>query len=260
MSIMKRIAVFVFSIYGFFVFLLLMFLLLPFFLFAFLLPRPADGNLVYRICYVWADVFFLLTGNRYRQTGGDPEVKAHSYVIVTNHISYMDIPMMIMATKGMPVRILGKAEMGKIPVFGFIYNAGAVTVKRDSPENRRKSLAELKQFLAEKISILICPEGTFNMTHQPLKSFYDGAFRIAIELQKPVLPIIFPDTYDRLHYRSIFSLTPGINRAVFLDPIPTTGMTEDDIPRLKQQVFRIMEQRIIELDCSWIRDVDHGKS
>lgn len=160
--------------------------------------------------------------------------------------------MMILATKGFAIRILGKAEMGKIPVFGFIYNMGAVTVKRDNPEQRKESVSALKKFLSEKISILICPEGTFNMTHQPLKEFYDGAFRIAIELNEPVLPIIFPDTYDRLNYRSVFSMTPGKCRAIFLPAISTEGHTTDDVAALRTHVHSVMEKELISINASWI--------
>lgn len=161
--------------------------------------------------------------------------------------------MMILATKGFPVRILAKAEMGRIPVFGLIYRAGAVTVRRDNPQHRKESIRELKRFLSERISILICPEGTFNMTPRPLKDFYDGAFRIAVELNKPIVPIIFPDTYDRMNYRSVFSLTPGICRSVILPSISTDGLAEKDIPALKEKVYEVMEKEIKDLHVSWIK-------
>lgn len=251
----KRIAIIVFSIYGFFIFIVLMVLLLPFFIVAFFLPRPWDGNAVYKISYVWALLFFFFTGIKYKHVQKCRLEKNHSYVFVTNHISYLDIPMMILATRDFSVRILGKAEMTRIPVFGFIYKTGAVTVKRDSPEDRKESIRKLKDFLKEKISILICPEGTFNMTGSPLKEFYDGAFRIAIELQEPIVPIIFPDTYDRLNYHSIFSLSPGICRAIILSPVSTIGMNENDIPELRRKIYSIMEKEVLQLNASWIKKV-----
>lgn len=253
MAIVKRVLIFIFSIYGFTVFLALMLVLFPFFIVAFFLPRPADGNMVYRIAGVWAVLFLFLTGIRYRTIYRQKPAKGHSYIFVTNHISYLDIPMMIMATKGFLVRILGKAEMGNIPLFGFIYKAGAVTVKRDNSQNRKESIAKLKAFLSEKISILICPEGTFNMTNQPLKEFYDGAFKIAIELKRPIVPVIFPDTYDRLGYHSIFSLNPGICRSVILPAIPTDEYGEEDVLKLKERVYNLMEAEIDQLNVSWVK-------
>src|SRR5690606_3570982 len=138
---------------------------------------------------------------------------------------------------GKNIRILGKAEMAKIPVFGSIYKRGTVTVNRENPEARAESVKKLIKFINKRISILICPEGTFNKTHEPLKFFYDGAFRIAIETQKPIKPILFPDTNDRLNHRSIFSLTPGKCRAVYLAETSTLGLTIEDITHLKEKIY-----------------------
>lgn len=243
---------FLLSIYTLIVFVVLMFLLMPFFLIAFLLPSPKDGNAVHQISYFWAKALFFMIGIRYRAIYKSRPEKGRSYIFVTNHISYLDIPMMLMITHGFPVRILGKAEMSRIPVFGWIYRTGAVTVRRDSDENRRRSVRRLKAFLSQGISILIAPEGTFNMTQKPLKFFYNGAFRIALELQIPIQPVIFPDTYDRMSYRSIFSVTSGKSRAIFLPAIETKGMCEADFEVLKKRTFDIMEREIVDLKVSWM--------
>jgi 1-acyl-sn-glycerol-3-phosphate acyltransferase len=143
---------------------------------------------------------------------------------------------------------LGKAEMAKIPLFGYIYRKATVMVNRSSPRNRIKSVAVLKTYLRKSVSIFIFPEGTFNETAQPLKSFYDGAFRIAIETQTPVRPVIFADTVRRMHYSSIYSMTPGISRALFLEEVPVTGMTLKDIASLKETVYKKMEACLLGLN------------
>ncbi len=91
------------------------------------------------------------------------------------------------------------------------------------------------------------------MTGDPLKSFYDGAFKIAIETQTPMQPILFLDTYDRLYYRSIFSLRPGPSRAVFLRPVPVNGLTMEDVGKLKEDVRVLMETKLREYKVSWIK-------
>jgi len=78
-----------------------------------------------------------------------------------------------------------------------------------------------------------------------LKSFYDGAFRIAIETQTPIKPLLLPDTLKRLHYKSIFSLTPGICRVIYLEEVTVNGLTMDDLPALKQKVYDMMEAGLI---------------
>ena len=152
----------------------------------------------------------------------------------------MDIPPLVLIAH-QPIRILGKYEMVKIPVFGWIYRAAVVLVDRKNAETRSKSVRALKSALRHGISIFIFPEGTLNMGTTPLKNFFDGAFRIAIETETPIKPVLLVDTLDRLHYNSIFSLTPGNNRVIFLDEIPVQGLTMKDIPFLREKVYDIMD-------------------
>jgi 1-acyl-sn-glycerol-3-phosphate acyltransferase len=142
---------------------------------------------------------------------------------------------------------LGKAELAKVTVFGFLYRYVAIMVDRSSPDARKKSVLQLKSVLKKGISVFIFPEGTFNTTGQPLKEFYDGAFRIAIETQTPLLPLIFPDTIKRLHYSSIFSFRPGVCRAIFLATEPVEGLTITDLAALKERVYKKMETAL--KDC-----------
>jgi 1-acyl-sn-glycerol-3-phosphate acyltransferase len=144
--------------------------------------------------------------------------------------------------------------MNKIPVFGAIYKRGTVSVNRSNMKERSKSIHELISFIKKKISVFICPEGTFNTTHRPLKKFYDGAFRIAIETRKPVVPILFLDTYDRLNYKTFFSLNPGKCRSVYLSQTKTEGLTQKDIPFLKEKIYKQMEEALIRYNASWIKE------
>ena len=164
----------------------------------------------------------------------------------------MRFPDLIPKTFRRPIRPLGKVEMAKIPIFGFIYKNTIVTVDRSSPQNRIKSVLILKSILSKGISVLVFPEGTFNTTHRPLKEFYDGAFRIAIETGTPIKPVLLLNSYDRMHYRSIFSLNPGISRSIFLSEISVEGLTLDDLPFLKMQVHAAMEFALIEYGAKWI--------
>lgn len=245
---------FLFSIYGFAIFLALMFLLLPLFVISFCLPAIRGGNLIFSLSRFWADSFFILTGIRYRAFYQAAVRTDEQYIFISNHISYLDIPMMMKVVRGRHLRILGKAEMNRVPIFGSIYKRGTVSVDRADPKARYESVERLKRFLNIRISIFICPEGTFNMTHEPLKSFYDGAFKIAIETQKPIQPILFLDTYDRLNYKSIFSLNPGQCRAIFLPSTPTVGMKEEDMTALKSAIFNQMKKSLEEHHATWIKD------
>jgi 1-acyl-sn-glycerol-3-phosphate acyltransferase len=174
------------------------------------------------------------------------------YIFVANHISYLDATIIVKAFRR-PIRALGKAEISKVPVFGFIYKYAVVMVDRSNAENRAKSVRNMKSILKKGISIFVFPEGTFNLTGNPLKEFYDGAFRVALETQTPIKPVIYPDAYDRMNYTSIFSLTPGKNRAIFLEEIPVNGLTLADLPPVKQKVYELMDKKLREYRASWIR-------
>lgn len=231
---------YIYCFYALLTFIVLMLLVLPFVMLSLLFGKVNGGNMIYQICRFWATVWYLLIGVRHKEIYEHPHDRSRQYIFVANHISYMDIPPIVLIAH-QPVRILGKYEMVKVPVFGWIYRAAVILVDRRDSETRSRSVRALKSALKHHISIFIFPEGTFNETKEPLKDFYDGAFRIAIETKTPIKPMLLVDTLDRLHYKSLFVLTPGINRVVYLEEIPVTGLTMKDIQTLKQKVYTIME-------------------
>lgn len=231
-------------------------LMVPVFLFAVVASffgNIRGGNLIYKSCRVWGDIWFAVIFIRHRNIYEQPLRKNESYIFIANHISYFDTPV-IVKTFRQPIRALGKVEMSRIPIFGFIYRKAIVTVDRSSPGNRARSVQILKSVLRKGISVLVFPEGTFNTTRKPLKDFYDGAFRIAIETGAPLKPVLFLDGYNRMPYEFLFSLNPGISRSVFLEEIPTTGLTIKDLPMLREKLYRLMHQKLKEYKASWIDD------
>lgn len=242
-------------LYNIYAFVLFIGLMMPVFLFS--LPASffgnvKGGNLIYKACVVWGDLWFALIFIRHKNIYEQPVKKSESYIFVANHISYLDAAI-IVKTFRHPVRPLGKIELSKVPLFGFIYKKVIVTVDRSSAANRAKSVQILKSVLLKGISVLVFPEGTFNMTNQPLKDFYDGAFRMAIETGTPVKPVLFLDSYQRMHYGSLFSITPGINRCIFLEEVPVDGLTSDDVALLREKVYILMEKKLRAYNAAWIK-------
>jgi 1-acyl-sn-glycerol-3-phosphate acyltransferase len=139
-----------------------------------------------------------------------------------------------------------------VPVFGYIYSRAVVMVDRSNPARRAKSVRKLKAVLRKGISIFIFPEGTFNMQPTALKEFYDGAFRIAIETQTPLKPLLFLDNYQRMHYSSLLSITPGRVRTVYLEEVSVEGLAMSDVAMLKDKVFRQMEDALKKYGAKWI--------
>ncbi len=232
---------FLYTIYALITFIIVMLIAFPFIMLAIPFGKVVGGNWVYRFCEIWGRIWYLLIGIQHGEIYESPHNTKKQYIFVANHISYMDIPPIVLSIH-QPVRTLGKYEMAKVPIFGWIYREAVVLVNRKNTIARAKSFRSLKIAISQKVSIFIFPEGTFNETHHPLKSFYDGAFRIAIETQTPIKPILFIDTLKRMHYKSLFQLTPGLNRAVYLAEVPVSGLTLKDVPELKKRVYILMEQ------------------
>jgi 1-acyl-sn-glycerol-3-phosphate acyltransferase len=219
--------------------MLIVFVLVLFFL---LLGKIKAGNLVYKTCNVWGTIWYFLIGVKHKEIYESPHDTGRQYIFVANHSSYMDIPCIVMCMH-QPVRVLGKYEMVRYPVFGFIYRVAVILVDRRDAAHRAQSMRALKAAIKKGISIFIFPEGTFNETGKPLKDFYDGAFRTAIETQTPIKPILFIDNNERLNQKSIFSLTPGISRCIYLNEISVDDyQTKDDVERLKAIVYGKMEE------------------
>jgi 1-acyl-sn-glycerol-3-phosphate acyltransferase len=238
----------IYSIYAFILFILLMFLALPFVLFALFFGEERGGNMIYKVCKIWAFIWYLLIGIRQKTFKEEmPDPNQH-YIFVANHISYLDITSVVLSVN-QPFRILGKHEMIHYPVFGWIYKSAVILVDRKDAKSREKSVRALNTAIRKGISVFIFPEGTFNESHKPLKSFYDGAFRLAIQTKTSIKPILFLDTHKRLHFNSIFSLNPGICRSVYLPEISVDGYTSKDVNALKNKVFLAMEDGLKRFDC-----------
>ncbi|HSC52128.1 MAG TPA: lysophospholipid acyltransferase family protein [Phnomibacter sp.] len=242
----KRFVQIIYCIYAFAVFVAIMLALMPAVLVAMVLGQPHGGNLIIHLCRFWSDLWLLLIGIRHQNIFEEPINKNEHYVFVSNHISYLDIPLMFQTIRHNTFRVLGKIELSRVPVFGILYKLAVVLVDRSNPEKRAASVSLLKKVLNHNISIFLFPEGTFNETGHPLKSFYDGAFRIAIETNTPIKPIVNLNANDRMHHHSVWKLTPGRNKAVILPAIPVDGLTLSDLPILKNRVYHLMESTIIE--------------
>ncbi len=205
------------------------------------IKEPQGTETFRRISKVWMDVFLFLIGCPVRVRGKKKFEKGRTYIVVCNHSSLMDVPITTPYIPGAN-KTIAKIEMSRIPLFGLIYSRGAVLVDRKSDESRKKSLEEMKRVLANGIHMCIYPEGTRNKTGQPLKSFYDGAFRLASDTGTSIMPAIMRNTAKALPINKKFFLRPIPLSIDFLDPIEVNK--GDDSTKLKEMVFKIMWDEI----------------
>ena len=207
---------------------------------------PKARRIITAIVQYWSRGWLWIIGMPIQVSGTFPQDK--KFIIVANHISYLDT-VNIYAAIPEYFRTLAKKDMVKVPLFGFIYKQLAILVDRSSPESRAKSMRLMWRQLRNECHIAVFPEGTFNETEEPMKEFFDGAFRLAINAQVPILPLIFPDTVHRWHFSGWWKLWPGRNRAVFLHPIYVNGLTLKDLPELKEKTRCLMGEKLLELSA-----------
>ena len=144
---------------------------------------------------------------------------------------------------GKEFRPMAKKELLKIPVFGWIARGACVIVDRSSSESKKKSLEKLKETLEHGISILLFAEGTQNRSKEPLQPFKDGAFRIAIDTQKPILPMVVVGA-GKLMPPGTIEMRPGLIK-IFVGPeISVADLSTDNTQSLKQKTYDVMKAMI----------------
>ena len=178
----------------------------------------------------------------------ETELEDHrSYMFVANHTSMVDIMLMLAVVKN-PFVFVGKKELAKFPLFGFFYKRTCILVDRKSPKSRKAVFERAEKRLHQGLSICIFPEGGVPNESIVLDTFKDGAFRLAIEHQIPIIPLTFMDNKKRFSY-TFFSGSPGLMR-VFIHPLnPTTGKTienKKDIREVKERVREVIHSQLLK--------------
>ncbi|MEW6468631.1 MAG: lysophospholipid acyltransferase family protein [Bacteroidota bacterium] len=203
------------------------------------LPEKKAPHAAHAVSRFWAFLLSLVMLIPARVKGKEKIDPRQTYVFVANHQSQLDIPLYALSCRN-TFRFLAKAELGRIPLLGYVIRRLYLTVNRKDKADRAKSLQLMLSSIREGVSVFICPEGTRNRTSRPLLDFHDGAFRLAIEAQVPLAVLTVIDNRRRNSPKNPFSLRPGIMRAVWADPIPTTGLGQEDVPALKRMAYDIM--------------------
>lgn len=199
----------------------------------------------------WARAWGFLCGIRMEVVRNSKVKTDESYVFVANHNSNLDAMLWVYSADNLS-KGLAKKELLSVPILGYLFKKTCVIVDRGDKESRKKSLEKMKEEMKRGVSIFLFPEGTRNKTNKPLLPFHDGAFRIAIDLQKPIVPLVMLNTGSLIPAKwNLFK--PGSVRCIFLDPIPTAGMREENLDGLKGKIFAIMEGVVLENDVRFAK-------
>ena len=190
----------------------------------------------------WARLLFLFIFLPVRVTYKGKLDRHSRYVFCPNHFSYLDIPTVGLNRQN--TIFVGKSDISWIPLFGFMYRKLHITVDRSSLKSRFNTLKRSLEAIDEGKSLVIFPEGGIVAEKEPVMGrFKDGAFRVAIEKQIPVVPVTIPYNWIILPPNE-FLLRWHPLEIIFHEPVSTVGLTLDDLDVLKQKVFHTIEQEL----------------
>jgi len=192
----------------------------------------------FKLARIWAKIILVGMGFSWIIEKEQTPEKHKSYMFIANHTSMADIMLILVSIKN-PFVFVGKAELAKIPVFGFFYKRTCILVDRTSEKSRKAVFLRAQRRLKSGLSICIFPEGGVPEEHVELDEFKDGAFRLAINHQIPIVPLTFADNKKRFPF-TFFSGSPGKMRVKIHEFLSTEGLEIKDTKTLNEKARDII--------------------
>ncbi|MCG8311292.1 MAG: 1-acyl-sn-glycerol-3-phosphate acyltransferase [Cytophagales bacterium] len=212
-------------------------------LFVLLIRTDKRHPLVYVLHRIWAWLYYTCSFIPIKRIYSKKLDFSKQYIFCSNHFSYLDIPA-IGINKVRPI-FVGKSSLGKIPLFGYMYRNIHITLDRKNLMSKYNALGKCAKELDEGRNLVIFPEGGISSKKPPkMAKFKDGAFRLAIEKQVPIVPVTIPYNWILLPDDGKLLLHRHKNLIVFHDPINTKGMRLDEVESLKKKVFEIIADEL----------------
>lgn len=209
---------------------------------AYLIPEPKGQVYFIHVSRFWMNMWLFLIGCPVKISGKENFIDKESYVVVFNHNAFLDVPLSAPFVPGAN-KTIAKASFAKIPMFGWFYRKGSILVDRKDDRSRSKSFDAMKKVLSMGMHMCIYPEGTRNRTREPLKEFYDGAFKLAVAAKKDIIPCIICGTKKAMPINKTFYLLPVRLKMHFLPPVSSSELP---VKELKEKVFELMKSYYVE--------------
>ena len=219
-----------------------MFVYMWFYIYCLLLREPNKTRWHRKMSQLWMGTFMILSGIRFSVRGKHHFDGLENAIVVCNHNSMLDIPVSFPFLPRAN-KTIAKKSLSKVPIFGWIYSIGTVLVDRNDSKSRQASFDQMKYVLNHGLDMLIYPEGTRNKTSAPLKSFYDGAFKLSIETQKPIVPVVLLNSKKMLPAKPIMYFKPG---KIIMNILPAVYPQGHSIDSLKKTIYDIMANFYLE--------------
>ena len=212
-----------------------------FFLFA---QRQIWHKHAYRLNYYWAHTFFFLIALKTELIYEEDLSAKQRYVFCPNHTSALDIVAMCLIRE--PFTFIGKSDIGKVPLFGYMFRKLHIPVDRKNMKSKYQTVVSSKKAISDGKNVLLFPEGGIVEANANLSRFKDGPFRIAIESGTPVVPVTIPFNWIFLPDEKILSFKRHRYpiRIVLHKPIATRGLDLNDLDDLKQQTHDRIQKEL----------------
>ena len=210
-----------------------------------LISREKYYPYFFKVAIAWAKTILFVMGF-YKEVKYEQEIiKGKSYMYIANHTSMIDIMLMVAVMKN-PAVFVGKKELVKIPLFGFVAKKTSIMVDRGNAQSRKEVYDQAQRKIDLGSSICIFPEGLVPSDESiVLSEFKNGAFKLAIEHELPIIPMTFYDCKKRFSY-TFFSGSMGKLRVKVHPFIETKELTLKDQEALKKQAFDLIYNELID--------------
>ena len=198
--------------------------------------NPRIGSFIGGV--VWSRFNAFITPMFVRVEGRQNIRKETSYVVISNHVSLYDI-FLIYGWLGIDIKWVMKKELRKIPGVGFgSRKVGHIFLDRSNRIAAVESLNEAKRRLVSGTSVVMFPEGTRSVTGK-IGTFKRGAFKLALDLGLPILPLTLVDTIKIMPTNTL-NIMPGRVKMIIHEPIDIKKYTEETLPELIQYAKEII--------------------
>ena len=215
-------------------------------LFYILLSRKKWFPLAFKLKKFWAAWILTIPGLFVKINRKSSAPLPQPCIYCSNHVSYLDIVVSYILIPNYFV-FMGKQELNKAPLFRIFFRDMNILVDRKSTMSSHRAFVRAADEIKKGHSVFLYPEGTISSAGK-LRGFKNGAFKLAIEQQVPIVPITFLNNWKLLQNGGFFKASgrPGISRIIIHEPIPTTGMTEDNLVSLRSRVHDIISSDLLK--------------
>jgi len=211
------------------------------------LQKPSRFYKAFRFMRAWSWWLMTLTGLFVRRRGGN-NLPDGPFIICPNHSSYLDIISMYRVFRRYLV-FMGKTEINTWPLFHIFFSSGMnISVNRESLRGARNAFEHAKEELRKGHNVVIYPEGTIPKSAPKMIPFKNGAFKLSMEENIPIVPVTFTRNFMRLQAGPALKRLggPGMVEAIIHDPVYPKDYADKGMTAMKKDIFATIEKPLKE--------------